>query len=403
MRIGVLTMPQPLEGIRVLDLSQIYNGPYATYLMAQAGADVIKVEPPGGEFLRKRDGRPGSSIPFTMLNGNKRSVSLNLKKAEGVRLFLQMVTSADVVLENFAPGVMGRLGLDYNTLKAANSTIIMASGSGYGQAGEYRDYPAMDLTVQAMSGVMSTTGFTENPPVKAGAAICDFFGGIHLYGAVMTALLHRERHGEGSRIDVAMMDSVFPSMASNIGGVFGDIDNVPLRTGNQHGGLSLCPYNVYKAADGYIAILCNHDKHWDALLVAMDRQDLHAHPTYGSMKGRVDAMDVVDNLIEAWTLQHTRAVLFDRLIAERVPSAPVRELTETLDDPHMHARGMLMKVDHPTHGEITICKSPLRFVDRPPPTWVMPPAYGEHNKQVFIDEVGLSADDFAALESAGVV
>ena len=126
-------MPQPLEGIRVLDLSQIYNGPYATYLMAQAGADVIKVEPPGGEFLRKRDGRPGSSIPFTMLNGNKRSVSLNLKKAEGVRLFLQMVTSADVVLENFAPGVMGRLGLDYNTLKAANSTIIMASGSGYGR------------------------------------------------------------------------------------------------------------------------------------------------------------------------------------------------------------------------------------------------------------------------------
>jgi CoA:oxalate CoA-transferase len=396
-------MVQPLAGIRVLDLTQVYNGPYATYLMAQAGADVIKVEPPGGEFLRKRDGRPGSSIPFTMLNGNKRSVSLNLKSKQGVALFIKLAADADIVLENFAPGVMARLGINYEAIKDVKPDIIYASGSGYGQDGAYRDYPAMDLTVQAMSGVMSTTGFSDNPPVKAGAAICDFFGGIHLYGAVMTAIVHRERHGEGSQIDVSMMDSVYPSMASNIGGVFGDVDNVPLRTGNQHGGLSLCPYNVYKAADGYLAIICNHDKHWRALLTAMERQDLFDHPQYGSMPGRVAAMDVVDNLIEAWTLQHSREVLFKRLIAERVPSAPVRELTETLDDPHLHERGMLMKVSHPTHGDITICRSPLRFVDRPAPTWVLPPEYGEHNTQVYVDELGVTKQRYAELVSAGVI
>ena len=396
-------MSQPLEGLRVLDLSQVYNGPYAAYLMALAGADVIKVEPPGGEFLRRRDGRPGASIPFWMLNGNKRSISLNLKTDRGRELFLELVKDADVVLENFAPGVMARLGLAYEVVSEVNPRIVFASGSGYGQDGLYRDYPAMDLTVQAMSGVMSTTGFTENPPVKAGGAICDFFGGIHLYSAVMTALFQRERTGQGAQLDVAMLDSVMPSMASNIGGVYGTIDDVPLRTGNQHGGLSLCPYNVYQARDGFIAILCNHDKHWNALLDVMERADLKSDPRYNSMTGRVDNMAEVDALIEAWAGQSDRADLFPKLIAKRVPCAPVRELTESLEDPHLHERGMLVKVDHPSYGEITVIRSPLRFVGQPAPAFVVPPEYGQDNTAVYQGELGLSDAEMATLAADEVI
>jgi CoA:oxalate CoA-transferase len=370
---------QPLAGIRVLDLSQVYNGPYATFLMANAGAEVIKVEPPGGEFLRRRDGRPGASIPFAMLNSNKCSISLDLKTPDGPETFLQLAESADVVVENFVPGVVERLGIDYPTVSARNPRIVYASGSGYGQGGQYRDYPAMDLTVQAMSGVMSTTGFPDQPPVKAGAAICDFFGGTHLYGAIITALFQRERTGKGSRVEVAMLDAVYPALASNIGGLYGEKEDLPSRTGNQHGGLSLCPYNVYPANDGYIAIIANHDRHWQWLCNAMGKTELGTDERFTSMAKRVAAMETVDSIIESWTAQSTRQALFDTLIGHRVPCAPVRELRETLADPHLHERGMLLEVDHPTFGKVTMCRSPIRFEGQPPPPYREAPAYGEDN------------------------
>lgn len=229
---AVQLAPMPLKGVRVLDLTQIYNGPYATFLMAMAGADVVKIEPPGGEYLRRRDARAGAFMPFAMLNGCKKSISLNLKSERGCELFLDLVKTADVVAENYAPGVMDRLGLGYDVLRAHNPRIIFASGSGYGQDGAYRDLMAMDLTVQAMSGVMSVTGYPDGPPTKSGAALCDFFGGVHLYGAIVTALYARERNGTGARVDVAMLDAVYPTMASNIGMLYGARNDIPPRTGN---------------------------------------------------------------------------------------------------------------------------------------------------------------------------
>ena len=169
----------PLTGIRVLDLTQIYNGPYATFLMAMAGADVIKVEPPGGEHLRRRNARGGALYPFKMLNPNKRSILLDLKNKEDRDIFLELASTADIIIENSAPGVVDRLGVGYETIKKIKPEIIYASGSGYGQDGPYKGYQAMDIAVQAMSGVMSATGFPDNPPVKAGVALCDFFAGIH--------------------------------------------------------------------------------------------------------------------------------------------------------------------------------------------------------------------------------
>lgn len=399
---AVQLAPMPLKGVRVLDLTQIYNGPYATFLMAMAGADVIKVEPPGGEYLRRRDARAGAFMPFAMLNGCKKSISLNLKSKRGRQLFLDLVKDADVVAENYAPGVMDRLGLGYEVLCAHNPQIIFASGSGYGQDGAYRDLMAMDLTVQAMSGVMSVTGYPDGPPTKSGAALCDFFGGVHLYGAITTALYRRERSGAGARVDVAMLDAVYPTMASNIGMLYGARNDIPSRTGNRHGGLSLCPYNVYPAADGYLAIICNNDKHWTGLLVAMGREDLADDPRVVTMAARVANMEFVDGLVSGFTRQATKATLAELLKANRVPSAPVRDLPEVMADPVLHDRGTLFDVDHPAYGRVTLHGSALRFAGTEQPAYSCSPDYGQDNSAVY-GELGLGPDELEILRQEGTI
>jgi CoA:oxalate CoA-transferase len=393
----------PLSGIRVVDLTQIYNGPYATFLMAMAGAQVIKVEPPGGEYLRRRDARTGAGVPFAMLNANKQSVSLNLKSERGRKLFLDLVRKCDVVAENYAPGVMQRLGVGYEALKQVNPKLIYASGTGYGASGPYRDYPAMDLTVQAMSGVMSVTGYPENPPVRSGAALCDFFGGVHLYGAITTALFRRERSGVGARIDVAMLDSVYPALASSIGMTYSERDDIPPRTGNRHGGLSLSPYSVYPTSDGYIAIICNNDKHWHALLAAMERLELRDRQEYATMRARVANMDAIDAMIAAWSVKFSRDALFRQLIAHRVPSAPVRTMGEVMDDPHLHERGMLLEIDHADYGRITVCRSPINFPDVPKPVYRASPAYAVDNQAVYGELLGKNAQELESLRAEGVI
>ena len=394
--------PLPLCGIRVLDLTQIYNVPYATFLMAMAGAEVIKVEPPGGEYLRRRDGRAGAFMPFAMLNGCKQSVSLNLKSDRGRELFLSLADSADVVAENFSPGVMDRLGIGYDVLRARNPRIVFASGSGYGQDGGYRDLMAMDLTVQAMSGVMSVTGYPDGPPTKAGAALCDFFGGVHLYGAIVTALYRRELTGAGGQVDVAMLDAVYPAMASNIGMLYGDRDDIPARTGNRHGGLSLCPYNVYPAADGYIAIICNDDKHWRGLLTAMGRMDLAPDPRVQTMADRVSNMDFVDTEVGEFTQALTKAELAPLLLANKVPFAPVRELPEVMHDPVLHERGTLFEVDHPEYGTITLHGSALRFAHTETQSYRCSPGYGCDNATVY-GSLGLNEAAITRLRDEGTI
>ncbi|MGE0797057.1 MAG: CaiB/BaiF CoA transferase family protein [Lautropia sp.] len=392
----------PLAGIRVLDLTQIYNGPYATFLMAMAGATVIKVEPPGGEFLRRRDARSGAGVPFAMLNANKGSISLNLKTEQGVALFRKLAEQADVVIENYAPGVTDRLGIGYDALREINPRLIYASGSGYGMEGPYRNYPAMDLTIQAMAGVMSITGFPENGPVKSGAALCDFFGGVHLYGAVTTALFQRERTGRGTQIEVAMLEAVYPSLASSIGMVYGE-RGTPMRTGNRHGGLSLCPYNVYPSKTGFVAIICNSDKHWLNLVEAMGREDLKRDPRTQTMRDRVRHMDEIDRLVAAWTSTIERDALFERLNAFRVPSAPVREIGEVMSDPHMHERGMLLEIEHPRYGPITVCRSPINFRGQPQPQYRSSPDYGIDNDRIYGDWLGLPAGQIEELRRGGII
>ena len=259
---------------------------------------------------------------------------------------------------------MARLGLGHEALQALNPRMIYASSSGFGSDGPYRDYPAMDLTVQAMSGVMSITGFPDRPPVKSGPALCDFFAGTHLFGAVMTALYERAMTGVARRVEVAMQDAVYASLSSSLGmhwGNEGMANPPPPRTGNRHGGLAEAPYNVYPAADGWIAIICVGDPHWKALTMAMGQPGLGTAPHLASLKLRVAAMDEVDAIVGAWTGQRTKQVAFEALMAHGVPCAPVRDLTEVMNDPNMHARGSLQWQDHPKLGRIVVQHSPLRF------------------------------------------
>jgi len=395
--------PYPLAGITVIDLSQIYNGPYATFLCAQAGADVIKVEPKGGEHLRRRGVVGGAALPFAMLNANKRSVSLDLKNRQGRDLLIEMVRRADVLVENFAPGVMERLGLGVEAMQALNPRLVYAQSSGYGQDGLYRDYPAMDLTVQAMSGVMGITGFADREPVKAGPALCDFFAGVHLYGGIVTALYDRERTGRGRTVEVAMLDAVYASLSSQLGMCFGQGWQEAGRTGNRHGGLAESPYNVYPASDGHIAIICVGEQHWKNLLDAMGRADLRDDPRFASLTTRVAHMDVVDELVSGFTRQYNKQDLFALLMKHRVPCAPVRTLMEVVNDPHLHQRGMLQWIDHPELGRIVVQSSPIRFDGAPPLPHEPSRALGADNEGVLGGWLGISRDEIRRLAKVGVV
>ena len=394
---------QPLDGIVVIDLSHIYNGPYATFLMAMAGAEVIKIEPRGGEHLRIRADLGGAALPFAMLNSNKKMVTLNLKTARGRAIFMDMVKKADVVVENFAPGVTDRLGLGSTTLLEANPRLIYASSSGYGRSGPYRDYPAMDLTVQAVSGVMSITGYPDRPPVKAGPALCDFFAGVHLYGGIMTALYEREKTGKGRIVEVSMQESVYPSLSSNLGMYHGSGNKAPPRTGNRHGGLAEAPYNVYPAQDGFVAIICNNNRHFHGLLAAMGREDLKDDARFHDLKTRIANMDAIDDLVGQWTAGIRRDVLTELLRTHRVPHAPVRDLAEVVNDPNMHARGSLQWIDHPEYGRIVVPHSPIRFEGTPLVPLRPSARIGAQNAAVYHDWLGIAPADLEQMAKDEII
>jgi CoA:oxalate CoA-transferase len=393
----------PLSGITVIDLSHVYNGPYATLLMALAGAEVIKVEPFSGEHLRSRGDMGGAALPFAMLNSNKKPVTLNLKAERGRDLFREMVARTDILVENFAPGVMDRLGLGASELHKINPRLIYGSSSGYGTDGPYRDYPAMDLVMQAMCGVINSTGYPDQPPVKSGAAICDFMAGIHLYGAIMTALYERERTGRGRVVEVSMQDATYCSLASNLGMLHARGDQAPARTGNRHGGLGISPYNVYPTTDGYVVLNAPGDHHFRAILDVMGRSDLKDDPRFLTRTTRVAHFAAVDELIESWTKTMTKDEAARRMLAAKVPCAPVRDLNEVMNDQNMLARGSLQRIDHPELGPVVLPHSPLVFEGTERRAIEPSLPLGASNDAVFGEWLGHSDAELAAFRAEGVI
>jgi CoA:oxalate CoA-transferase len=393
----------PLAGVRIVDLTRVYSGPYCTFLLAMAGADVIKVEPLEGDSLRHRKGPGGAALPFAMLNANKRTVTLNLKDEKGRALLLRLIATADVLVENFRPGVMDRLGLGRDALRARFPRLICACATGYGSDGPYRDYPAMDLTMQAFAGVMDSTGFPDQPPVKAGVAVVDFLAGAHLYGAIVTALLGRERDGRAMATEVAMLDSIYLSLASSLGLAMQAGDDFVARTGNRHSGLSVCPYNVYPAADGHVAIICNSNTNWHALAKALERDDLDSDPRFATMAGRIAHMDYIDAEIARETRKRGRDELFTRLNSGGAICGAVRTLREVIDDPLLHQSGLLREIDHREYGKLVVARSALRFSDQPNSVYEPSHALGADNDAVFRGELGLGAEELDELRKAGVI
>ncbi|HXO91485.1 MAG TPA: CoA transferase, partial [Stellaceae bacterium] len=287
----------PLSDVTVLDFGQIFQGPYASFLMAKAGAFVIKIEPPRGEPGRRR-AEPGKSatLPFAMLNQNKHAITLNLKHEHGRALLEAMVERADVLLENFSPGTMDNLGVGWRRLHELNPRLIYATGTGFGISGPDRDNLAMDMTIQAASGIMSVTGFPDGPPVKAGPTLVDFMGGIHLYAGIVTALYDRDRSGTGRLVEVAMQETVYPTLAASYDYYY-RTGEIPPRTGNRQSGLNSAPYNVFPTADGHVAIHIVTEAHFQNLLKAMGREDLADDPRFATNAGRVAHMDETDALV----------------------------------------------------------------------------------------------------------
>lgn len=392
---------QPLAGLRVLELGQIYNGPYCGLLFAHLGAEVIKIEAPRGELLRFRADPSVESREFLMLNSSKQSLPLDLKSETGRAVFLDLVERSDVVIENFSVGVMDRLALSYDRLRAQNPRIVYARGTGYGAEGPHANLQAMDLTVQAIAGVISSTGFADGPPVKTGPAFADFIAGVHLFAGAVAALYQRDRTGEGSLVETAMYDAVFPTLASPLSACLAR-DDVPERVGNRHSGLSVAPYNIYAASDGYVAIFCVSNRHWRRLAQCMGHPALLNDERFTTPYLRARHMDEIDAAVEAWTSTKSRAEVFERLAAAEVPGAPVQTVEEVARDPHLVGNGMSQTVEHPVLGSTVVPGSAIRFPGSPP-ICRLAPRLGEHTRTVLRNVLGYDDATIDGLAHDGVV
>lgn len=397
-------MTTPLAGITVLDFGQIFQGPYATLLMAKAGANVIKIEPPTGEPLRRRVMATGgdTTLPMAMLNANKRAITLNLKSPRGRELLHQMVARADVLLENFSPGAMDNLGVGYDVLKPLNPRLIYATGTGFGISGPDRDNLAMDFTIQAASGIMSITGAPDGPPMKAGPTLVDFMGGIHLYAAVVTALFQRDHTGQGQLVEVAMQETVYPSLASSYD-YHHRTGKLPPRAGNRQAGLSSAPYNAFPTKDGWVAVHVVTEAHWQNLLKAMGREDLADDPRFRTNAERTVNMVATEAVVTEWTTSLGKTEVVAAAKRYRIPCAPVRNAVEVMNDAHMHERGMLQRITHPSLGEIVVPNSPLRLHGAERVAPIPSPGLGQHNIEVYHGWLGLPEAEVATLKAEGVI
>lgn len=395
-------MGLPLEGIRVIDFGQIFAAPYCTLQLALMGAEIVKIEPPGGgEFLRRPESSPGGvSYSFLMLNANKRSVTLNLKHPRGREIALSLLERADVLVENYSTGVMESFGLGYDDLRDRLPRLIYASGKGYGSDGPWAKLGAMDSTVQASSGFMSMTGYSDRSGVKTPATFIDMGTGSHLVSGILAALYQRERSGRGQKVEVAMLDVCIPALT----GLIADhMQGRPLeRLGNRH--RNACPCDVYPAADGEVLIFCLNEAHWRTLARLMGREDLVNEPRFKDHATRLGNVEEVDRLVTQWTRALRRDELVAGLIEHGVPCAPVRTISEVAADPEVARRGMLLESEYPTRGAVKIAGSPIKMSDAPQPARPRrrPPVLGEHTAEV-LATIGIDAAELERLRAEGVV
>lgn len=397
-------MKRPLEGIKILDLTNFEAGPSCTVLMGLLGAEVIKVERPTvgdqGRYIFTE--KPGiDSYYFLMLNLNKKSITLDLSNEKGREIFKEMVKKVDMVVENFSYGTMGKLGLDYEVLKDINPRIIYASVTGYGTFGPYCPYPSFDIIAQAMGGAVNITGFPESPPTRCGPAIGDSGGGVHLLAGILAALYQREKTGTGQRVEVSMQDSVVNFLRSMYHWhyTYGE----PLqRSGNSFRQGAAAPWNSYRTMDGYVVIAAPSDHLWMNLLKAIGKEELMREPRFKDMWERGKNIEEVDSLIENWTKDKSKKEVMNRLNEAGVPCGMVLNTEEILNDPHLLARQMLVEIEHPTRGRVKCLGLPIKLsyssAEAKPA-----PLLGQHNEEVYIGLLGYDKDKIAKLKEEKII
>ena len=370
-----------LEGIRVIDFTHMIAGPLSTMVLADLGADVIKIEPPEGETARHL-GDPywtDQTDYFIALNRNKRSVVLDLKSPSGIDAVRALIADADIVVENFRAGTADKLGLGYDALAELNPRLIYCSISGFGPDGPYADRPAVDPIVQALSGIMQLTGTETSGPLKTGFPLGDYV--TPLFGAIgmLAALIEREKTGKGQRIDVSMLDATVFSMIPREGGYFAKGLH-PIRRGNGH--TQLMPANTYHTADGrQIMLFCHNPKFWQALIDVLGDEGLRTDPRFATNAARIAARDELEARIGAAFLEHPLSYWLPRIERFGASAAPVRTFDEVFADPEI-LRHVVATVDHPTAGEVSLLKTPIRFSETPVTIRAAPPLLGQHNDEV---------------------
>lgn len=395
------TAPQhgPLDGVKVVDFSRAMAGPFCTMLLGDLGADVIKVEPQKGDDTRSWSPPEmnGVSAYFMSANRNKKSIVLDLKHERSAEIVARMAAEADVVVENFRPGVADRLGIGYATMSAANRRLVYCSISGFGQTGPYRERAGFDLTVLAVSGLMSLTGEEGRPPVKFGVPITDINAGLFSAVAILSALYRREIDGEGQYIDMSMLDASLLTLTHQATSYFATGKN-PKRLGSAHS--SIAPYQVYATADGFVSVAVGSEKLWKDFCTALGMDELMADGRLGTNPLRVKNRDYLNARLDVRFLGLTTGEAVRLLEGAGIPVAPINSVGEALSDPQVRARGMVKDVNHPVYGEVKSIGSPFTMSRTPGSVRLGAPLLGEHTGEI-LASLGYSGEEIEEMVAKG--
>jgi formyl-CoA transferase len=398
-------MAQALDGIRVLDLTQYEAGPSCTQMLAWLGAEVIKIEPPTGEPGRTAlsDKRGEDAWFFLLLNSCKKGVTLNLKSERGRTMFLDLVKSADVMVENMGPGAMDRLGLGWEKLHALNPRLIAASVKGFGGGGPYADYKSFEWIAQAMAGAMSMTGSPDGPPTKAIGGLADTGAGLHTAIGILAAIIQRQATGVGQQVEVAQQEAVVNLLRIHLRESYATGKPAP-RQGNRSA--AAAPSNIYRCQPGgpndYVFIHCATVDMWKALTRIVGRPEMADDPRYHDRRDRVQIVDEIDGMIEAWTETRSKHEVMEIMAGAGVPCGAVLDSTEILADPHLRKRRFIVDLEHPRRGPYPMPGNPVRLSDSATEV-SRSPLLGEHNAEVYGRLLGYKADEIESLRRDGVI